>query len=84
MNVHEQQYLNAGDVVIVDFDTQCNVMVMDDINFRNFKSGRKFEYHGGFYDKRPAQIKVPRTGNWNIYIDGWGTGQLKYEISYIK
>ncbi|MUT41132.1 DUF1883 domain-containing protein, partial [Acinetobacter baumannii] len=33
--LHDQKFLNRGDIVHLDCDTQCNFMIMDNTNFQN-------------------------------------------------
>lgn len=83
--IHSREYLDAGDVVIVDSDTQCNVLVMTDSDFSNYRSGRAFHHYGGFYKMFPARIAVPSSGNWNVTLDlGGGSANIRYNISYLK
>ena len=83
--IHAEEYLEEGDVVIVNCDHQCNVLVMDDSNFSSYQRGSQFRYHGGFYKMLPARIAVPHSGNWNTVIDlAGGRANIRYNISYTK
>lgn len=85
-HVHSRELLNAGDVVIVNSDTQCNVMITDDHNYRCYEKGESFKYFGGAYEYFPVRIVVPSSGWWNITIDA-GRGyklDLKYSINLEK
>lgn len=83
--IHAREYLKQGDIVVVNSDHQCNVLLMTDAEFRNYRAGHKFRYHGGSFKAFPAEISVPATGNWNITLDlGGRSAHIKYSISYIK
>ncbi len=83
--LHKREYLNAGDVVVVNCSHQCNVMLTDDDNFRRYKSGQQFHYRGGFYQRLPARIGVPQTGYWNITLDlAGGSANIRHSISVIR
>ncbi len=83
--LHKREYLNIGDIVEVKCTHQCNIKLMDDTNYSNYKSGRSCKYYGGFYEILPARISVPHKGNWNIVIDlGGGSANIKYSINIIK
>ncbi|HTB03472.1 MAG TPA: DUF1883 domain-containing protein [Bradyrhizobium sp.] len=83
--VHAREYLNAGDVVVVQCSHQCNVRVMGDADFRSFKNNGAHNYHGGHFVKLPARIVVPQNGYWNITVDlGGSPSAFKYGISYLK
>ncbi|MFY2980191.1 DUF1883 domain-containing protein, partial [Klebsiella pneumoniae] len=45
--LHTRMHLNAGDTVVVDCSHQCNVLLMTDSNFNNYRSRRGFQHHGG-------------------------------------
>lgn len=83
--LYERQYLEEGDIVVVDCDHQCNIMVMNDHNFQSYRSGRRWDGYGGFYKMLPARIAVPSAGYWNIVLDlGGGSAHIRYGFSYIK
>jgi hypothetical protein len=83
--IHAREYLAAGDVVVLNCDTQCYFRLTDDPNFGALKRGGQHTYYGGFFKAFPARIKVPSTGYWNVTIDlGGGTANIRYSLSYIK
>lgn len=83
--IHAREYLDANDVVIVNCDYQCNVLVMDDANFNNYRRGGRFQYYGGHYKRLPARISVPHSDHWNTVIDlGGGRATIRYNIEYLR
>lgn len=83
--LHQREYLDSGDLVIVDCDHQCNVRLTDDHNFSALRSGGRHTYHGGFYQRLPARIQVPGTGWWNITLDlGGRSARIRHSIRVIK
>lgn len=83
--IHSREYLNRGDVVKLDCDTQCNFMITDDSNYSSFQRGGRATYYGGHYQYFPAEIVVPQSGYWNITIDlGGGSAHIRYNLSVIK
>jgi hypothetical protein len=81
--IHAREYLNAGDIVVVNCTHQCNVLVMDDSSFQSYRSGGQVHYHGGFYKMLPARIGVPSSGHWNVVLDTQGAA-ARYGIGYVK
>ncbi|NUQ80803.1 MAG: DUF1883 domain-containing protein [Bacteroidetes bacterium] len=82
--IHSKRHLNAGDIVELTADVQCNFMLTTDTEFRNFKEGKSFRYHGGFFKAFPAKILVPHSGLWNITIDvGDRTAVIRHQIRII-
>ncbi len=83
--IHAREYLQGGDVVIVNCSHQCNALLTDDFNFSSYQSGGQFHYYGGHYKQFPVRIVVPSAGFWNVTIDlGGGAAQIRYNISYLK
>lgn len=83
--IHSRDHYNSGEVIVLDCDTQCNFMLLDDTNFHSYKNGRANNYYGGFFKMFPAKITVPSTGHWNIVIDlGGGSANIKYSLSVIR
>ena len=83
--MHGREHLQAGDSVIVDCDTQCNVCVMTDTEFANYRSGRNFRHLGGRYERFPIRITVPTSGYWNTTLDlGGASANIRYSITYTK
>lgn len=83
--LHSREQMSSGQIVEVDCSHQCNVRLMTDSNFQNYKHGNRFEYLGGHYQKLPARIQVPSTGNWNIVLDlGGGSASIRHSIRIYK
>ena len=83
--IHAREYLSDGDVVVVECSHQCNVLVMDDMNFQNYRRGERYRYFGGFFNRLPARISVPGSGYWNTVIDlGGGRASIRYNMGYLK
>ena len=59
-----------GDAIVVNLSgTEANVMVMDDRNFRSYRSGgRRVNFFAGHYKSSPAVIRPP-SGYWNVTVD---------------
>jgi hypothetical protein len=83
--LHSREHMGCGDVAVVNCSHQCNVMVMDDLNFQNYRSGRSFRYLGGFFRYLPARIAVPSDGEWNIVLDlGGGRATVRHSIQILR
>jgi hypothetical protein len=81
---HGRAYLQAGSIVVVNCDTQCNARVMDDANFRSYSNGQAYRALGGGYRYFPVRIPVPSSGYWNVTIDlGGSPDRFRYSMNYI-
>jgi hypothetical protein len=83
--IHAEEYLDEGDVVIVQCSHQCNVRLLDDHNFQSYQRSGQHKYFGGHFKMFPARIVVPHTGHWHVTIDlGGGSANIRYSINYLK
>jgi hypothetical protein len=83
--IHSREYLNAGDTVRLDCDTQCNFMLTTDSNFSSYRRGGRAQYYGGHFASFPAFITAPHSDNWNITIDlGGGRASIRYDLSVVR
>lgn len=83
--LHKREYLNAGDVAVVSCSHQCNVLLLDDSNFSQYQRGGRYQYLGGHYERLPARIGAPHSGQWNIVIDlGGGSASIRHSIEVLR
>lgn len=83
--LHGREYLHDSDVVVIDCDTQCNFMLVDDSNFSAYRRGVAYTYYGGHFKRFPGRIVVPHSGNWNWILDlAGGSANIRYSVTYIK
>ena len=71
---------------VVEFTIQgnsCNVKLLDEQNFYNYKNGKKHEYFGGRVTQSPAHITVPESKVWHAVVDfgGYsGTANVSFKV----
>jgi hypothetical protein len=83
--LHKRLHLSSGNAVRVDIDRQANVMLLTDLEFGNYRRGRKFRYYGGHYKVSPVLLSPPQSGFWNLVIDlGGGRGAIRYNINVLN
>ncbi len=84
--IHSRECLEANDIVEIDCDTQCNIMLTTDAEFAAFKNNRDCNHYGGFFKYFPVRLAPPGAGNWNITIDvGEGySANIRYSINIIR
>ncbi len=74
-----------GDVVLVTFDHQANVMLLDDHAFSAYRSGGSFEYTGGWATRSPVQLRPPSAGHWHVVVDlGGGAGRVRAGVRIVR
>jgi len=83
--LHKREYLNQGDVVVVDCSHRCNIRLMADSDFQSYRRGGSHHYYGGYYERLPASITVPTDGYWNITLDlGGGSASIRHNIRILR
>lgn len=54
---------------IVELDNASNVFLVNESNFRKYRSGQSFEYYGGYYDRTPIRISVNGIGRYYLVVE---------------
>jgi beta-glucanase (GH16 family) len=65
--LHKDAYLESDDLVEVTLDSQANVMLLDDVNYSAYRSGRSFRYYGGLAEVSPHHIRD--IGMWSLTLE---------------
>lgn len=83
--LHYDFFLSFRDSVQVQLDSQANVILLDDLNFENYKNSRQYTYYGGLATRTPVYLKPPFPGHWHLVIDlGGGSGSVNASVSVIR
>lgn len=83
--LHAESYLDAGDLAVIELDSQANVLLMDDSNFSAYRSGGSYRYHGGLAKRSPVRLAAPHSGHWNVVVDlGGYSGSVRAGISFLR
>lgn len=83
--LHSESFLDQGEAAVVTLDSQANVMLMDDINFSAYRSGRSFRYYGGLVKRSPVRLVAPHHGHWNVVVDlGGYAGSVRAGVSFAR
>lgn len=64
--------------VEVHLQHAADVFLVDSYNFQKYKSGQRFKYYGGYFNRTPVHITVEGTGRWYLIVKGGG--QYKYRF----
>jgi hypothetical protein len=74
--------LNQGSTVVVTLKNQANVQLMTSADYKNYKAGRRYRYHGGRVTTSPFRIAVPSNGHWVVAIDLGGlAGRISASVA---
>jgi hypothetical protein len=72
--VYDLGNIKRASTVVVNLQNQANVQLMTRTEYNNYKSGRRYRYHGGRVTRSPFRINVPSNGHWVVAIDLGGYG----------
>lgn len=67
--LHHEYDAGPDDLIEVTLDHAANVLLLDRTNFSNYRSGRAYQYRGGYVRSSPFRIKPPHHGRWHLVID---------------
>ena len=82
--LHSEAHIGPENCFVVSLDSQANVLLLDDCNFRNYKSGRRYSYRGGLAKRSPVRMTPPHLGNWHIVVDMGGySGRVRANIDVV-
>ncbi len=59
----------GGEIVQVELSSQAHVYLLDDENYKNYKTAREYKSLGGLATISPYKIIVPQSGHWNLVVD---------------
>jgi Domain of unknown function (DUF1883)/TIR domain len=71
-----------GSVITITLSgSAANVRLLDDTNFRSYRSGRQHRYYGGLAKRSPVRFQIPRDGHWHVTVDLSGLrGQVRASV----
>jgi hypothetical protein len=69
----------AGTVVEVSLDRPANVLLLDSLNYDNYRLRRAFRYQGGLARKASVAFTVPHTGRWHVVVEPTH-GEVQYAL----
>jgi len=83
--LHTEFWGGEEHTVVVTVDGQCNVMLLDGVNFSSYRNGQGFTYYGGWAARSPVLITPPHQGHWHVVVDlGGRSGQVKAGVRIAK
>jgi hypothetical protein len=78
-------YLEAGSVVEVSIDTRAFVRLVDEPNFRAYRSGCQYRFFGGEAVRSPVPLEVPHSAHWHVVVDfNGGSGQVRSTVNVLS
>ncbi|MGV8803492.1 MAG: DUF1883 domain-containing protein [Polaromonas sp.] len=67
---YDLKQLKQGQAVEITLKgNAANVLLLDSINFSNYKNGRQYKYFGGHMTTSINKLPIPSSGHWHVVID---------------
>lgn len=66
---HDLGQRSTGDIVEVTLSHAANVRLLDNRNFQNYRNGHRHEFYGGYCERSPVRISIPKSGRWYVAVD---------------
>ena len=83
--LHKELWLNNNQAVQVRSSHQCNLYLLTDSDFNNYKRGNGFKYYGGFFTQFPARIVPSHSGRWHLVLDlAGGSATIQHSINIVN
>jgi len=67
---HDLGHREAGESVSVRLSgSACNVILVDQRNFAQYRAGLPFRYTGGHCFRSPVELEIASDGHWYVVVD---------------
>lgn len=67
--LHYELDFGPHDVAQINLEVPAYVRLTDDENYKAYRQGTQYRYHGGVANASPANVKPPKPGRWHLIID---------------
>jgi hypothetical protein len=83
--LHYEADLNNGQAIEVTLDQAANVLVLDSVNYMNYRGGQQYRYYGGHATVSPYIVRPPHAGHWHVVINlGGYAGTVRASVRVIS
>lgn len=83
--LHSEITASQDDTIVVTVNGQCNVLLLDDCSFSNYRAGRSYRYIGGWAKVSPVHLTPTHHGCWHVVIDLAGrAGRIRAGIRVLS
>lgn len=83
--LHYPVRITPQDSVVVNLSNKANVLLMDDLNYKKYVQGKRFDYRGGLAVRNPVRFTAAYKGLWHVVVDMKGlNGTVKATVDIIK
>lgn len=83
--LHSEVTAGPDDTIVVTLDGKCNILLLDDSNFSNYRAGRSYNYCGGWAKASPVRLTPPHHGRWHVVVDlGGYAGHVRAGVRVVS
>lgn len=83
--LHKDFRAGPSNIIVVNLDTQANVLLLDTANYNAYCQGRQYRYAGGLAKQIPVRLRPPHTGHWHVVVDlGGRPGRIRADIRILS
>jgi len=84
--LHYEIRAGKGDAIeVVLHGNAANVLLLDDPNYDSYRSGQRFRYHGGYFNRSPVVLRTPTSGRWHVVVDlGGRPGRVSASVRVLS
>jgi hypothetical protein len=82
--LHWEMNAGSGNVIVVNLNRAANVLLLDGINFGEYRNGRSYRYFGGYAKQTPVRLRPPHDGPWHVVVNlGGYAGHVEASVSVL-
>ncbi len=70
--LHRVFTAKKGTRVVVHFSEPTRVMLLSDMEYKNYKEHSTYRYRGGDLVESPHEFEIPSDGTWHVVIEKGG------------
>jgi hypothetical protein len=67
--LHRVFSAKKGYHVVVHFSEPTRVMLISDMEYKNYKEHFTYRYRGGDFSESPHEFEIPNDGTWHVVIE---------------
>lgn len=67
--LYQQFEAKRKEIIEVDIDQSTKVKFMTAREFKAYKQGRTYSFHGGLFEESPVRFVVPFDSNWHVVVE---------------
>ena len=67
--LHQPFKAKCRNIIRIHFSIPTQVKLIHEDEFLRYKSGKTYQFNGGFFSESPAEFEVPFNGTWHAVVE---------------